>query len=42
MQESIETIRSQRDGKLKQIGNLVHSSVPVAKDEVGLVAVRYC
>ena len=34
MQKSIENIRKMRDIKLNQIGNIVHDSVPVAKDEV--------
>ena len=34
MQKSIETVRKMRDTKLGQIGNIVHDSVPVAKDEV--------
>ena len=34
MQKSIEDVRKLRDTKLGQIGNIVHDSVPVAKDEV--------
>ena len=34
MQKSIDTVRKMRDTKLGQIGNIVHDSVPVAKDEV--------
>ena len=34
MQKSIENVRKMRDTKLGQIGNIVHDSVPVAKDEV--------
>ena len=34
MQKSIEAVRKMRDTKLGQIGNIVHDSVPVAKDEV--------
>ncbi|CBK19962.2 uncharacterized protein [Blastocystis hominis] len=33
MQKSIENVRKMRDTKLGQIGNIVHDSVPVAKDE---------
>ena len=42
MRENVENIRAQRDGKLKQIGNLIHSSVPVAKDEVRLAVASHC
>ena len=34
MQNDIEIARKERDQTLSSVGNLLHSSVPIAKDEV--------